>query len=69
MICHKCGFEHNSDKECPKCGATVIKVNEEYLKRKKAYEESGKITFAGIDVDTLDKMSNTKVEINIEENV
>ncbi len=67
MVCHKCGFEHNSDKECPKCGATVIKINEDYLKRKKAYEESGKITFAGVDVDTLDKLADTKVDINIEE--
>lgn len=42
MICDKCGFEHNSKSVCPKCGARVVYVDEEYLKRKKAWEEAQK---------------------------
>lgn len=40
MKCDKCGFEHNSRSVCPKCGARVVYVNEEYLARKRAYEEA-----------------------------
>lgn len=42
MICDKCGFEHNSRSVCPKCGARVVYVNEDYLKRKKEWEEAQK---------------------------
>lgn len=42
MICDKCGFEHNSRSECPKCGARVVFVNEDYLRRKKQWEEAQK---------------------------
>ena len=42
MICDKCGFEHNSKSVCPKCGARVVYVNEEYQKRRKEWEESQK---------------------------
>lgn len=42
MICDKCGFEHNSRSVCPKCGARVVYVNEDYLRRKKEWEEAQK---------------------------
>ena len=42
MICDKCGFEHNSKSVCPKCGARVVFVNEDYLRRKKEWEEAQK---------------------------
>lgn len=39
MICPKCGQEYEGDK-CPRCnGPEVIVNNEDYLKRKRAYEE------------------------------
>ena len=42
MICDKCGCEHNSKSTCPKCGAPVVYVNEDYLRRKKEWEEAQK---------------------------
>lgn len=42
MICDKCGFEHNSKSVCPKCGARVIYVNEDYLRRKEEWEKRRK---------------------------
>lgn len=39
MKCDKCGFEHQSKGVCPKCGANVVYVNEEYLLRRKQWEE------------------------------
>ncbi len=42
MICDKCGFEHNNKSACPKCGARVIYVNEDYLKRRQEWEEAKK---------------------------
>lgn len=42
MVCDKCGFEHNSKSVCPKCGARVVYVNEDYLRRKKEWEEAQK---------------------------
>ena len=47
MICDKCGFEHNSKSVCPKCGARVVFVNEDYLRRKKEWEEAQKNPEAG----------------------
>lgn len=42
MICDKCGFEHNSRSVCPKCGARVVYVNEDYLRRRREWEEAEK---------------------------
>lgn len=42
MICDQCGFEHNSKGTCPKCGARVVYVNEDYEKRRQAYLEAQK---------------------------
>lgn len=42
MKCDKCGFEHNSRSVCPKCGARVVFVNEDYLRRRKEWEEAQK---------------------------
>lgn len=42
MICDKCGFEHNSRSVCPKCGARVVYVNEDYQRRKREWEEAQK---------------------------
>ncbi len=42
MKCDKCGFEHNSKSVCPKCGARVIYVNEDYEHRKREWEEAQK---------------------------
>lgn len=47
MICDKCGFEHNSKSVCPKCGARVIYVNEDYLRRKEEWEKAQKTGMAG----------------------
>ena len=47
MICDKCGFEHNSKSVCPKCGARVINVNEDYLRRKEEWEKAQKASTAG----------------------
>ena len=47
MICDKCGFEHNSKSVCPKCGARVIYVNEDYLRRKEEGEKAQKAGTAG----------------------
>lgn len=47
MICDKCGFEHNSKSVCPKCGARVIYVNEDYLRRKEEWEKAQKAGTAG----------------------
>ena len=47
MICDKCGFEHNSKSVCPKCGARVIYVNEDYLRRKEEWEKAQKASTAG----------------------
>ena len=47
MICDKCGFEHNSKSVCPKCGARVIYVNEDYLRRKEEWEKAQKAGMAG----------------------
>ncbi len=40
--CDKCGCEHTSRTVCPKCGAPVIIVNEDYLLRRKQWEEQQK---------------------------
>ena len=37
--CDKCGCEHNSRTVCPKCGAPVVIVNEDYLLRRQQWEE------------------------------
>lgn len=42
MVCDKCGFEHNSRSVCPKCGARVVYVNEDYLRRRQEWEEAQK---------------------------
>ena len=42
MKCDKCGFEHNSRSECPKCGQRVVYVNEEYQKRREEWERTHK---------------------------
>ena len=42
MICDKCGFEHNSRSVCPKCGARVVYVDEDYLRRRREWEEAQK---------------------------
>ncbi|MGN0375485.1 MAG: hypothetical protein ACI4EN_08305 [Butyrivibrio sp.] len=42
MVCDKCGFEHNNRSACPKCGARVIYVNEDYIKRRQEWEEAQK---------------------------
>ena len=47
MICDKCGFEHNSKSVCPKCGARVIYVNEDYLRCKEEWEKAQKAGTAG----------------------
>lgn len=47
MICDKCGFEHNSKSVCPKCGARVIYVNEDYLRRKEEWEKAQKAGTTG----------------------
>ena len=47
MICDKCGFEHNSKSVCPKCGARVVYVNEDYERRKREWEEAQKKGTAG----------------------
>ncbi|MFR2235688.1 MAG: hypothetical protein ACLS55_09215 [Lachnospiraceae bacterium] len=40
--CDKCGCEHNSRTVCPKCGAPVVIVNEDYLLRRQQWEEQQK---------------------------
>lgn len=40
MKCDKCGFEHNSKSVCPKCGARVVYIDEDYLRRRKEWEEA-----------------------------
>lgn len=40
MKCDKCGFEHNSRSTCPKCGARVVYVNEDYERRRREWEEA-----------------------------
>ncbi|MGN1188679.1 MAG: hypothetical protein ACI4R6_09310, partial [Lachnospiraceae bacterium] len=40
--CDKCGCEHNSRTTCPKCGAPVVIVNEDYLLRRQQWEEQQK---------------------------
>lgn len=40
--CDKCGCEHTSRTVCPKCGALVIIVNEDYLLRRQQWEEQQK---------------------------
>lgn len=42
MKCDKCGFEHNNRNACPKCGARVIFVNEDYARRRKEWEEANR---------------------------
>lgn len=42
MKCDKCGFEHNNRNACPKCGARVIFVNENYARRRKEWEEANR---------------------------
>ena len=46
MKCYKCGYEFDNGNSCPKCGANAIVVNEDYLRRKKEYEESGKVSIS-----------------------
>ena len=38
--CDKCGCEHNSRTVCPKCGAAVVIVNEDYLLRRRILPRS-----------------------------
>lgn len=40
--CDKCGCEHNSRSTCPGCGAPVIIVNEDYLRRRREWEKRQK---------------------------
>lgn len=40
MICDKCGCEHNSRSVCPKCGARVVYVNEDYQRRREEWEKA-----------------------------
>lgn len=40
--CDKCGCEHNSTSACPRCGAPVVMVNQDYLLRRKEWEEKQK---------------------------
>lgn len=42
MKCDQCGCEHSSRSVCPKCGAPVIYVNEDYKRRKQEWEEAQK---------------------------
>lgn len=37
--CDKCGCEHTSRTVCPKCGAPVVIVNQDYLLRRQQWEE------------------------------
>lgn len=40
--CDKCGCEHNCRDACPGCGAPVVIVNEDYLRRRREWEERQK---------------------------
>lgn len=40
--CDKCGCEHSSRTVCPKCGAPVVIVNQDYLLRRQQWEEQQK---------------------------
>lgn len=39
MKCDKCGCEYTEGRNCPKCGALSIFLNEDYIERKKKWEE------------------------------
>lgn len=39
MKCSKCGFEYESGRSCPQCGANSILIHEDYYRRKKEWEE------------------------------
>ena len=54
MKCHKCGYEYSAGSACPKCGAGAILVNEDYLRRKREYEESGKISIGNVEFKKSD---------------
>lgn len=40
--CDKCGCEHSQRTVCPKCGAPVVIVNEDYLLRRQQWEQQQK---------------------------
>lgn len=39
MKCSKCGFEYEEGRSCPKCGENAIRINEDYYRRRKEWEE------------------------------
>lgn len=61
MKCDKCGFEHQSKTVCPKCGANVVYVNEEYLMRRRQWEE-GKTPTIGFGTAGPDKKNTDRKE-------
>lgn len=66
-VCGKCGCEHTSNTTCPKCGAPVVRVNEDYLRRKKEWEEKQKVTVTiatreGTKEIDLNKSKNSKAD-------
>jgi len=63
MKCPKCGNEYEGV-SCPQCkGAKVIINDNDYLRRKKEYEENGKILGVKVKKDPLDVKLNADKEI------
>lgn len=70
--CDKCGCEHNSRTVCPKCGAPVVIVNEDYLLRRQQWEEQQKnnlrykkrekIMLRGLSVFRINRHTRLRVE-------
>ena len=63
--CDKCGCEHNSRTMCPKCGAPVVIVNEDYLLRRKitsATRKREKIMLRGLSVFRINRHTRLRVE-------
>lgn len=58
MACHKCGYDYSGNGACPKCGANAIVVSEDYLRRKREYEESGKISVGNVTFRQSDDKSD-----------